>query len=96
MKRLSVVFRIGMVALLLCGLSGTAFAQTPAQRLAAWSQAIMQQRIDRADAERDVAVAKLEAQVRQTEQKPEILPDADQNLGSRLRVFDHGARRAGE
>lgn len=52
-----------------------AMAQTPAQRLAAWSQAVMRRQIEHAQAERAADTAKLEAQIRQDEQTPEVLPD---------------------
>lgn len=68
--------RIGMMALFLCALGGIAVAQTPAQRLASWSQAIMRQRIDRAEAERDAGVVKLEAMITQMERQADVLHNA--------------------
>lgn len=55
-----------MAALLLCGLSGAAVAQTSAQRLAAWSQAIMLRRIEAA--QKAEASEELKAQLQETEQ----------------------------
>jgi hypothetical protein len=60
-------------ALLLCA-AGWASAQTPAQRLAVWSQAATARHIARENAARDAATASLKAQIEQLEQMPEVLP----------------------
>lgn len=75
MGRISTLGRVTAAVFLLCSYGGTAEAQTPAQRLAAWSQAIMRRQIDRADVERSAETAKLEAQIRQDEQTQEVLPN---------------------
>jgi len=79
MKYLLALFRVGMVSLFLCSVGGAAIAQTPAQRLAIWSQAIMQHRIERAEAEREAEVGRLETMIKQMERQAEALHDAALN-----------------
>jgi hypothetical protein len=76
MRHVSALFRSVMTAVLLCGLAGAAIAQTPAQRLAAWSQTVMRHRIENAAAAREAEKGRLESMIKQMERQTEILHDA--------------------
>jgi hypothetical protein len=88
MKRASCIVRwTGIAALVLCGAAGTAVAQTPAQRLAAWSQTIMRHRIDRGAADDAREVDRLEAQIEQMDQAPR----AERDRSCRFVAGEEGA-----
>lgn len=56
-----------MAAFLLCGWGAAGLAQTPGQRLAEWSQAIMRRRAE--DAHKAAAAETLRAQLRASERR---------------------------
>jgi uncharacterized protein HemX len=88
MKRArSIIGGAGIAALVLCAAAGTAVAQTQAQRLAAWSQAILLHRLDRSAAENAREVERLEAQIEQMDQAPR----AERDRSCRFVAGEEGA-----
>ena len=72
---MSALWRFGVAACLASFIAGTALAQTPAQRLATWGQAVMRRQIGQENAAQAADVAQLEAQIRNDERTPVVTPD---------------------